>query len=270
MYCRRIFLIAAILVLPCWLGAWNQGEAPEDHPLYQELQKAGYLIKRVGNRFGVPYVEIVIPPGEAIYTLCRRVPSLNARFFEARTRIASFNALNPFYVRTPEEESNSINVATLKIPLDFSLKPEVFPAYEESLARYETFLLVDVGKQYLALYRHGELFRAYPISPGALGGLQRSTTPLRDFTVLRKIEDAYSAKYDDAWMPYSLHIGGLYYIHGGVLPGRPDSKGCIRMFIDDARELFDLVKVGTPGRIINSGLAAETAGLPGAGPPRKP
>jgi lipoprotein-anchoring transpeptidase ErfK/SrfK len=234
---------------------------PEDHPIYRDLVKAGYTIHGVGTKYGVPYVEIVIPPGEAIYTLCRKVPSLNARFLEARAAIGTFNGLNPFYKLTREEEAFSINVPTLKIPLDFTVKAEIFPQYDEKLARQAKFLLVDVGKEHLALYQHGQLTNVYPISPGALGGLQRSTTPLRSFTVQRKIVDAYSAKYDDAWMPFALHVGGPYYIHGGVLPGRPDSKGCIRLFIEHARELFDLVEVGTPGRIVNSKLAPESARL---------
>jgi lipoprotein-anchoring transpeptidase ErfK/SrfK len=53
-------------------------------------------------------------------------------------------------------------------------------------------------------------------------------------------------------MPWSLLIRRPYFIHGGCLPGVPDSKGCIRLFNDHAQELFSLVEVGTPGRIMFS------------------
>ena len=49
-----------------------------------------------------------------------------------------------------------------------------------------------------------------------------------------------------------LHLKGLYYIHGGVLPGKADSAGCIRLPIDAAEQLYNLVEVGTPGRIIDT------------------
>ena len=238
----------------------------EDHEknrIYQEIVKAGYRIMGVGERFQVPYVEIVIPPKESIISVCRRVPSLNQKFFEVRHRIAYFNVLNPFYLKTPEEEPYSINTTTLKIPLDLTREPVIFPPYEESLARYEKYLLIDLGKEYLALYAYGRLLRTYPISPGTAGPGTRSTTPLLPFTILSKHEHFYSEKYDDAWMPYSLQVHGPYYIHGGVLPGRPDSHGCIRMFLEHARELFDLVEVGTPGRIINSATSPVTARLDG-------
>jgi lipoprotein-anchoring transpeptidase ErfK/SrfK len=53
-------------------------------------------------------------------------------------------------------------------------------------------------------------------------------------------------------MPWALLIKRPYYIHGGALPGQRDSAGCIRLFPKDAEELYQLVEVGTPGRIIQT------------------
>jgi lipoprotein-anchoring transpeptidase ErfK/SrfK len=135
----------------------------------------------------------------------------------------------------------------LKIPLDFQKVPEVFPAFDESLAAFDKYLLVDIGKSYLALYERGELRLAFPISPGAPG----AGTPLISFQVQDKDKNHSSSIYG-TWMPYALHIQGPYYIHGGVLPGRRDSAGCIRLPLHDARKLFKIVEVGTPGRIIDT------------------
>jgi len=49
-----------------------------------------------------------------------------------------------------------------------------------------------------------------------------------------------------------LRMQGAYFIHGGVLPGQSDSHGCVRMFIDDAKELYHLVDVGTPGKVVST------------------
>ncbi|MBM4286128.1 MAG: L,D-transpeptidase [Deltaproteobacteria bacterium] len=227
--------------------------------MVRELAQAGFSIVRTGEEYQAPFVEIAAPPGLAIYTLCRRVPSLNARFFEARDKIAAFNNLNPFFVRHDEGRPHHFRLPTIKIPLDFTRDPVIFPAYQEGLAAYPQYLLIDIGKCYLALYERGVLVRVYPISPGALNHGNRSRTPLVRFTIQSKAEHKWSSIYD-AWMPYSLQVHGPYFIHGGVLPGEPDSKGCIRMFTDHARELFNLVEVGTHGRIVRSGPVAPPPG----------
>jgi len=115
------------------------------------------------------------------------------------------------------------------------------------LSTYEQYLLVDIGKNFLALYERGELTRVFPISPGKPG----DRTPLFSFRIQSKDENHWSSIYE-TWMPWSLQMQGPYYIHGGVLPGRSDSAGCVRMPIEDAEQLFKLVKVGTPGRVIET------------------
>ena len=106
---------------------------------------------------------------------------------------------------------------------------------------------MDLDKGFLALYVRGELKRVFPVSGGSLG----RETPLIDFEIKAKEKSHWSNIYD-TWMPWSLLIKAPYYIHGGVLPGENDSAGCIRMFRQDARELYHLVEVGTPGRIVQA------------------
>jgi hypothetical protein len=244
----RKFLIGfcVICLLAVWAPAYGQ---PEDYSnLYSELEAAGYRIVNSGEIYGVPFVEIEIPLGFSITSMCERIPSLSREFNFARNRIAFFNGLNPNYIKTATHEPNSIEADTLKIPLDLSKMPEIFPAYDESLADYQQYILVDIGKSYLAFYERGDLKRVFPISSGLPG----KRTPLIDFKVKGKEKNHWSNIYDDAWMPWALHIKGPYYIHGGVLPGRRDSAGCIRLPIQDAEQLFKSVKVGTPGRIIDT------------------
>jgi hypothetical protein len=195
----------------------------------------------------VPYVEISLTRGSSITSICHRVPCFDNQFDRCRNRLAFFNALNPSYIKTRTPQPNSIEADTLKIPLDFRKVPEIFFDLDDSLASFDKYLVVDIGKGFLALYERGNLRRVYPISAGATG----EQTPLFDFHVLDKDENHWSSIYE-SWMPWALHLKGGYYIHGGVLPGRADSAGCIRLPIDDAEKLFHEVEVGTPGKIINT------------------
>ena len=242
------------LLFPLASGGPGQAQDFQSSPIYRELVQAGFEIVETGVRYGVPYVEIVIPEGMSISYLCREIPTLKRDFLIARKKIAFFNSLNPFYIKSEDPEPYSIETDTLKIPLDLSREPEIFPKVDESLAHYGQYILVDIGKGYLALYEEGELKRVFPVSAG-----RGRRTPLFAFRVQKKIESHYSTKYD-AWMPWALMLRRPYYAHGGVLPGTDDSAGCIRLFVEDARELFHLVEVGTPGRIVRS--RPEEAGAP--------
>jgi hypothetical protein len=233
----------------CLSGLLSRAGAQEGdyRPLCQELAEAGFKILGSGMAYGVPYAEIEVPVGASITSLCRRVPSLKAHFTLCRNKIAFLNALNPSFIKTRDHQPFSLEAETLKIPLNLDLVPEIFPAHDDSLEPFDKFILVDIGKGFLALYGQGELLRVFPISGGASG----AETPLMSFTVKAKDENHWSTIYD-TWMPWSLLMKLPYYIHGGALPGRRDSAGCIRLFLSDAEELYHLVEVGTPGRIVQT------------------
>ena len=165
----------------------------------------------------------------------------------AGTRSPFSTPYTRLYIKNNAGEPSSLEADTLKIPLDRTIVPEIFPAVDDSLASYDKFILVDIGKGFLALYAQGELQRVFPIS----GGTPEKATPLIDFKIAKKYEEHWSNIYD-TWMPWALLIKRPYYIHGGALPGRSDSAGCIRLFPHDAEELYHLVEVGTPGRIIET------------------
>lgn len=226
-------------------AVWAQEE--DYRHLCEELKNSGLVIVDSGVAYGVPFVEIRIPRGSSITAICRSLPTLNREFNRCRNRLAFFDALHPSYLKTRTQQPNSIEADTLKMPLDLRRVPEIFPAYDNSLEKYEKYLLVDIGKGFLALYTRGELQRVFPISAGAVD----NRTPLFDFRVEGKDENHWSSIYE-SWMPWALHLKGAYYIHGGVLPGKGDSAGCIRLPIDDAEQLYKSVEVGTSGRIIDT------------------
>lgn len=244
---RRLKSLTCLAVLVWFLGLLGGAGAQEfDYePLCRELAQAGFKVLDSGIAYGVPYAEIKVPVGASVTSICRRVPSLSLDFIRYRDKIAFFNGVNPFYVRTIEPQPFSLESATLKIPLNPDIIPEIFPAFEDSLVSYNKFILVDIDMGFLALYSRGELKRVFPIS----GGTSNKETPLIEFKIKAKKKNHWSTIYD-TWMPWALLIKSPYYIHAGVLPGENDSAGCIRMFRQDAKELYYLVEVGTPGRIV--------------------
>ncbi len=101
--------------------------------------------------------------------------------------------------------------------------------------------IVSLRSQRITVYdAKGWILRA-PVSSGSKG----RETPAGIFSVIQKVEEHYSNLYDDAFMPHMQRItwSGIA-LHGGVLPGRPASHGCIRLPFDFAAQLFDATKMG--------------------------
>ena len=101
--------------------------------------------------------------------------------------------------------------------------------------------VVSLRDQRVTVYdAKGWILRA-PVSSGTKG----RETPAGIFSVIQKVEDHYSNLYDDAYMPHMQRItwSGIA-LHGGVLPGRPASHGCIRLPFDFAGRLFDATAMG--------------------------
>jgi len=101
--------------------------------------------------------------------------------------------------------------------------------------------IVALRSQRITVYdAKGWILRA-PVSSGSKG----RETPAGIFSVIQKVEEHYSNLYDDAFMPHMQRItwSGIA-LHGGVLPGRPASHGCIRLPFDFAAQLYDVTKMG--------------------------
>src|SRR5882672_7726299 len=101
--------------------------------------------------------------------------------------------------------------------------------------------IVSLRNQRITVYdAKGWILRA-PVSSGQKG----RETPAGIFSVIQKVEEHYSNLYDDAFMPHMQRItwSGIA-LHGGVLPGRPASHGCIRLPFDFAEQLFGATTKG--------------------------
>jgi LysM repeat protein len=121
-------------------------------------------------------------------------------------------------------------------------------------------LTTDITRNTLTLTNHGQFVKAYPVRTGRVAG----TTPTGEFRILNK-KSAPTWRPGDGrvylpgdpnnelgtrWMSFE---GDILGIHGTIRPetvGHYASNGCIGMKREDVEELFDIVMVGTPLRVI--------------------
>lgn len=112
-------------------------------------------------------------------------------------------------------------------------------------------LTIELGSQRFVYAEDDRVVRIGPISSGRAG----YETPSGRFSVRSKQKDKVSYRYTNAlgmraWMPYSIQFHGDYFLHEGWLPGYPDSHGCVRVGEQDARFLFDRLRVGDPVTVV--------------------
>ena len=102
--------------------------------------------------------------------------------------------------------------------------------------------VVGLDTQRVSIYNSaGRVIQRSPVSTGTTG----YETPAGIFSVVQKKADHNSNLYEDGNMPFMQRITWTgIAMHGGVLPGRPASHGCVRLPFDFAERLFDLTDVG--------------------------
>jgi lipoprotein-anchoring transpeptidase ErfK/SrfK len=119
------------------------------------------------------------------------------------------------------------------------------PLAEPTAEQSQRALTIRIGSQTFVYAEGDQVVRTGPISSGRDG----YRTPRGTFSVLSKDKDKVSSRYTNqlgmqAWMPYSIQFYGHYFLHEGWLPGYPDSHGCVRVGEQDARFLFERMKIG--------------------------
>ncbi len=121
---------------------------------------------------------------------------------------------------------------------------------EELIKEKIDFLLADLSEKKLIFFEKGEIKKEYPIlAQGKEGSFWE--TPIGFYQVVSKNKKAFSV-LGNVYMPYSLQFQGNFFIHGWPYypNGQPVSSnfsgGCIRLSTEDAKEVFEKVKIGTP------------------------
>lgn len=158
----------------------------------------------------------------------------------------------PSSARTSVPASQAL-ATRLYIP---DLPPLQRPALPE--IQEETRLVLKLGERRVYVYQGDELKASYPVAVGRAGW----ETPTGSFHILSMVrnpgwtnpftgevippgpDNPLGERWIAFWTDGSNYIG----FHGTPNPesvGRAASHGCIRMYNQDVRKLFDMVSVGT-------------------------
>ena len=133
-------------------------------------------------------------------------------------------------------------------------------------------LVLNVAAKKLTLYSNSSPVREYPVGVGA----SLTPTPLGEFTIVRKISNpAWVNPYRQSkitpagpngpigqyWLGFAMNKKKQEYgIHGTPdlsSVGKASTHGCIRMYPEDIKELFNLVNLNTPVHVIYNPVEVE-------------
>ena len=161
---------------------------------------------------------------------------------------------------SPDGDTGAEAKVTIKHPP--RIKPEHDARYHLPPAEKRA-LNIYLGSQTFEYLEDGQVFLSGPISSGT----KEHPTPAGGYRVLSKIKDKRSGKYtngldENTPMPYSLQFNGPYFVHEGWVPGFPDSHGCVRLHYEDARLLYDRIRIGDPVLVAAQGAARPVDSMP--------
>ncbi len=166
--------------------------------------------------------------------------------FYSKDEVYNYNLILP---QTSGFDNNLImnSFNPLMSVIDF----EYFKKVEEDLINQKAdFIKADLTSMELIFYEKGIVKQKYNIlSKGKEGSWWE--TPAGIYKIGTKEINHFST-FGNVYMPFSMQFEGNFFIHGW--PYYPDgtsvdsnySGGCIRLSNEDAKELYDRVKIGIP------------------------
>lgn len=147
------------------------------------------------------------------------------------------------------DERHLIPGKKIFLPEDFNKAVEFCPVPEKipNPNNFKKVLYFFLDIQYFGAYQDNNLWLWGPISSGKAG----SKTPRGNFRVLWKKKDYISKKYKMP-MPFAVNFSEKgYFFHQQSLPGRPTSRGCLRLLRVDAERLFHWMEKNDPVILID-------------------
>jgi hypothetical protein len=139
-------------------------------------------------------------------------------------------------------------------------------------ARADLLIKVDKSAQQMTVTEDGHLLYTWPVSTGRAG----YNTPSGAYTPFRMDRDHFSREWDDAPMPYSIFFTKEgHAIHGTNEVnhlGHAVSHGCVRLSVQHAAVLWDLVKKDTMAHtsvVLTGKIPAGNEGLVARARPRR-
>jgi hypothetical protein len=146
------------------------------------------------------------------------------------------------------------------VPPRSQLQKNQYTWHPGTSPRGPVLVVISLPEQQAYVYRNGFLIGRTTISSGRVG----HRTPTGVFTVLEKQRKHYSNVYKGAPMPFMERLtwSGIA-LHGGKLPGYPDSHGCVRLPKEFSQLLFGVTRVGTTVVVANESSDSALVTHPG-------
>jgi len=114
---------------------------------------------------------------------------------------------------------------------------------------FSRYIDVDLTHQQATYLDHGKVLWSSTISSGR----DEKPTPPGSYEISDKHQDWTSTIYHVP-MPYFMRLSvGEVGLHAGLMTSYPGSAGCIRLPLNEARDLFEITPVGT--RVVVHGTA---------------
>ncbi|MCJ7822133.1 MAG: L,D-transpeptidase family protein [Armatimonadetes bacterium] len=124
-------------------------------------------------------------------------------------------------------------------------------------------VVVNLAERGIYFYANGRPMKRFPVAIGMRGW----ETPTGDYTIANKAKNPtwFPPKWaveeepvppgpdnplGDRWMGLSIRGYGIHATNAPASVGRYSSHGCMRMYPEHAHALYELVKVGTPAKIV--------------------
>jgi len=134
---------------------------------------------------------------------------------------------------------------------------------EKFIEQKMDFITADLDQMKLRVFKQGEIIKEVPIGAKGREGSWWET-PVGLYKIEAKHKKAYS-NFAGVYMPYSLVFEGNFLIHGWPYypSGKPVSStysgGCIRLFDEDAKEIYNLAEVGMPVLVFKKAFEVENS-----------
>ena len=219
-----LYVLSSILIISC-----NSNEPIQENasPAKKEIAMKNPVITR----------EAKVYRNEISYTVDSlktkdRLDSLKNSYSEEELKtILAINRLEKNRLRTnrpviiPECSSDLFN--------DYSPFPETM----QSLQCIPKTVLISRRVQAFGLYENGELIKWGPVSTGKGSTKTPAGLNYGNYKAKRKVSSV-----DASWiLPYYFNFMNFegVGVHQYALPGYPASHGCVRLYMDDAKYIFD-------------------------------
>lgn len=134
-----------------------------------------------------------------------------------------------------------------QIIIDYRYEVRYAAAEISATKKPEYVIFIEIEDKTLYLLEDGVCVKKYPIASGKPG----FPSPIGYWKIISK--DTWGEGFGGRWMGLDVPWG-KYGIHGTSRPGSigyAASHGCIRMYNDDVKELYDIVPHGTRVVIVN-------------------